>query len=439
MNPYNVLKEKGLITDNSLPPAERLDHVLPIEISKGCSYGKCLFCSEYSKSGVEDLEKFQGLIQIDKTMRALVEKVGPIEDVKRPLSNLERMVFTGGNPLRQDYELLNEFIQHAARAFFFKSGNVPRRTGMYGRVQDILDKGEYELAYLSCGGTCQTECSSRFLKNQTLSRDKIIKLNHPKMGLDLVHTGLESGSNVILDMLKKGHTFEEAAEAMEMLKNVGIRSAVTVMAGVGGREYAREHLDKTSELLNLCEPDFVTIMGISPTIAYSNEMRKLGITPVNDDELKAQTNELKDNIGFHTIVGCFDASVDAVGYNPAPFGSVELNVGKKLSEYDRDTLNHDVTDYKYDLFDEGNEDSMPGNGSFAGTSMMKALSALSSIVMPESRRRLLRRSLSENLEGMMMGSSGMSIGKPIIISSPEDLTDDMPEELKRMVFRDFGM
>jgi hypothetical protein len=78
-------------------------------------------------------------------------------------------------------------------------------------------------------------------------------------GLTRIHIGLESGSDQILDMVKKGVTKEMHIKAGVQVKGAGIELSEYYMPGLGGRSLSRENALETAETLNQINPDFIRL------------------------------------------------------------------------------------------------------------------------------------------------------------------------------------
>jgi radical SAM superfamily enzyme YgiQ (UPF0313 family) len=78
-------------------------------------------------------------------------------------------------------------------------------------------------------------------------------------GLTRIHAGLESGSEKVLKMIKKGITPEDIVEAGRKVMAAGISLSEYIMPGVGGRTLSEEHARETARLLNQVKPDFIRV------------------------------------------------------------------------------------------------------------------------------------------------------------------------------------
>jgi len=89
-----------------------------------------------------------------------------------------------------------------------------------------------------------------------------------KAGLNRIHIGLESGSDKILEMVKKGSTKADHILAGGKVKDAGIELSEYIMPGLGGKKFSREHALQTADALNQIDPDFIRLrtLGIRTNI-----------------------------------------------------------------------------------------------------------------------------------------------------------------------------
>ena len=78
-------------------------------------------------------------------------------------------------------------------------------------------------------------------------------------GLDRIHIGLESGSDEVLKLIKKGVTAEQHIEAGRKVKEAGMELSEYVIPGAGGEKLSREHALETARVLNAINPDFIRL------------------------------------------------------------------------------------------------------------------------------------------------------------------------------------
>ncbi|MFW9902413.1 MAG: radical SAM protein [Candidatus Thorarchaeota archaeon] len=209
------------------PPVEAYSVLIPV--TGGCSWNKCRFCGTYK--GV------YGIIQ-DYAIR-------PLEDVKNDIDKYAQsnyhgfpVFLAGGNPTSAPTEYLAEIIKYVR----VKLQNVPR-VSCYAKALDILRKSDEEL--------------------KTLAR----------AGLDIVYMGLESGSNIILRIMKKGTNAESMIKAGKKVLNAGIQLSLYIILGLGSHKYSEDHVKETARVLT----------EINPTIFRFRTLNILPGTPLWDE------------------------------------------------------------------------------------------------------------------------------------------------------------
>jgi radical SAM superfamily enzyme len=94
-------------------------------------------------------------------------------------------------------------------------------------------------------------------------------------GLTRIHIGLESGSDQVLEMVKKGVTKDIHIKAGLKVKKAGIKLSEYVMSGLGGRKYSEMNAIETADALNKINPDFIRLrpLAIPKGIALFEEYK----------------------------------------------------------------------------------------------------------------------------------------------------------------------
>jgi hypothetical protein len=76
-------------------------------------------------------------------------------------------------------------------------------------------------------------------------------------GLNRIHIGLETASDKILKMIRKGVTKEIQIKAGVKARNAGMEVSEYVLTGIGGSEFWADHAVETADALNRINPDFI--------------------------------------------------------------------------------------------------------------------------------------------------------------------------------------
>jgi hypothetical protein len=274
--------------DLSVPPSERKPHVLRLELTTGCDYNNCTFCSEYS--GMQPVTKSfsEFKVHIDRVVKA----IGPEK------SGVQRLFIGSGNSLGVDTELLRESLNYTRTIF------SPRRISLYGRTASILEKSITDLKTLK------------------------------DAGLSLVYWGLESGSDEVLRYICKDCTRDEMIEASKKLDEAGIEVSGMLMPGVGGLKFSEEHVAGTIDLLHQINLNYLTLLSINPSgnSPYAINMQaEPDNRPLSPEEINAQVYRLMEGINSAGLqIGMFTEEVDQASSNTMRFNYAVTASNKDL-------------------------------------------------------------------------------------------------------------
>lgn len=217
------------------PPSEARS--LIIQCTLGCSKNTCLFCSMYKAE--------------DFVMRKQEEILSDLQEGARLFPGTRRIFLADGDALVMPTPRLLEII-YSSRALF----PAFERASSYATVKDILQKTDEDLLALR------------------------------KAGLTLVYIGLESGSDEILRAMDKDQTQEEFVEAMEKVKKAGMKSSVTLIFGLGGREKSDLHIRESARAISRTRPDYLSFLSLqlSPRAPLFDQVRKGDFILLSDEE-----------------------------------------------------------------------------------------------------------------------------------------------------------
>lgn len=196
------------------PPSEAGS--LLIQATIGCPHNKCTFCSMYKET------KF---------------RLRTAEEIKEDLLSA-----------------LNHYGEYVNSLFFPDGNTIIMKTD---QLVEILEYARSLFPYLE---RITVYGSARFVNRK--SADDIQRLKDA--GLTRVHTGMESGDDVVLERIKKGTTAEEIIAAGKKLKAAGIDTSEYYLVGIGGRERSREHALASARVLSEFSPDFIRLRTYVP-------------------------------------------------------------------------------------------------------------------------------------------------------------------------------
>lgn len=122
-----------------------------------------------------------------------------------------------------------------------------------------------------------------------------ILLKMREANCQLIHFGIESGSQKMLNIMKKGTTVEQNAKGIKMAKEAGISVAISVVVGYPGETV--ELLKETFEFIRRTEPDYVYACQAIPYPGTEmlDELKKLGWKVSNDWNLYDEQSTVFEN------------------------------------------------------------------------------------------------------------------------------------------------
>jgi radical SAM superfamily enzyme YgiQ (UPF0313 family) len=117
-------------------------------------------------------------------------------------------------------------------------------------------------------------------------------------GLTRIHSGMESGSLNVLNLIQKGIKPEDILTGGLRVKESGISLSEYIMPGVGGKKFSREHALETASLLNKIGPDFIRVRTFAPhPMSPIQKMIEEGaFEPMNDEEVVLEIRLLLENL-----------------------------------------------------------------------------------------------------------------------------------------------
>jgi len=191
------------------PPAEANNVI--IQVTLGCSYNNCSFCSMYKTKNYE--------------VRELEDVYRDIDTIASSYPNTHKIFLADGDALSLPSEQLLTILKYLQKAF-----PKLRRVSLYASAQNILSKLEEELKAL---------CDNK---------------------LNLIYYGVETGSNLILKNIIKGVTQSEIIDSLNRASDLGMKISATVILGIGGEKYSQEHIEETAKVINATRVNYLSTL-----------------------------------------------------------------------------------------------------------------------------------------------------------------------------------
>ena len=244
------------------PPVEA--YSVLIAVTGGCSWNRCRFCGTY--------KGMYGTTQ-DYAIR-------PLDDVKKDIDQAAKhnyhgfpFFLAGGNPTSAPTDYLAEIIKYVR----VKLKDVPR-VSCYSKALDVLRKSDEELMTLA------------------------------NAGLDIVYMGLESGSNKVLRLMKKGTNAESFIKAGKRLLKAGINLSLYVILGLGGQKLSEDHVKETARVLTEINPTIFRFrtLTISPSIPLYEDFKSGEFTLIDPIDNVKEERDIIANLGENVTSQVFN-------------------------------------------------------------------------------------------------------------------------------------
>jgi len=219
------------------PPSEAKS--LLIRTVRGCNWNRCLFCGIYDYFDTPYSER--GLDEVIKDIDTLSDMYGDIF----------KTAFLGdANPLALPTDFLVAVLTHLRKKF----PSLTRVTS-YARASSLAKKSAEELRAIH------------------------------DAGLDRAHVGMESGSDAVLKLQKKGTSQAQLIDAGEKTMASGMELSYYFLLGLGGLALWEDHVKGTAFVINEVKPHFVRVRRL-----WIHPMSRL-MEKINAGEFREQTPE----------------------------------------------------------------------------------------------------------------------------------------------------
>ena len=244
-----VLEYKGFEQGPIRPPSEAGS--LLIRITRNCPWNRCTFCPVYKGTEfslrpvehvLEDINAVHGYVLAIRESAAATGKILPADIHKITSSERE-----------YDRVALNAALNWAVsgmQSIFLQDAN------------SLIIKPENLITILKHLHGCfpWVERITSYARSHTIARisDENLDLI-AGAGLNRIHIGMESGSDKVLSLMKKGADKATHIKAGLKVKRAGMELSEYVMPGLGGAEFSKAHAVETADALNKINPDFIRL------------------------------------------------------------------------------------------------------------------------------------------------------------------------------------
>ena len=216
------------------PPSEARS--LLLRVTRNCEWNRCQFCPVYKDAefSIRRLEHIIRDIDYIREYTDFLRDPKPGVDIEEPLA----------------YDTAMHWVSHGMKSVFLQDA-------------DSLVIGAEKLAKIlnHLGSSFPNiERITSYARSSTLNKmsvEDLTTLRH--LGLTRIHVGLESGSDNVLKMVKKGASKAIHVRAGLKVKEAGMELSEYFMPGLGGKSLSNEHAIESADALNQIDPDFIRL------------------------------------------------------------------------------------------------------------------------------------------------------------------------------------
>ena len=262
----------GVLMDKSLtfeqgpirPPSEAGS--LLIRVTRNCPWNRCVFCGTYknrkfSRRSVEEVKA-----DIDSA-RAVFDQIREYSWVNGQGGELTHVVLRKileDSSLPDSYRSVAYWVASGGETVFLQDANSIMLST--DSLVDILNHIRMRFPQV-LRVTSYARASSLVSK----SVDDFIRLR--ECGLSRLHVGMESGSDKVLKMIKKGNRSDQLIEGGRRVVQSGISLCLYVMPGIGGTELSEDHSRESARVINAIDPKYVRFRSLY--IRRSSELMEM--------------------------------------------------------------------------------------------------------------------------------------------------------------------
>lgn len=221
------------------PPSEAAS--LLLRVTRNCPWNRCTFCSVYKK------QKF--------SLRPVADVIADIDTIHRFTTELQ----SEKRPPEAIVQSLS--LQDRAALFAARSWLSEGMTSIFLQDADsLVIRPENLISILRHIKLRfpQVERITSYARSESVARISDEDMHEiAAAGLNRIHIGMETASDKILSMIRKGCTKDIHISAGRKAKGAGIELSEYVLTGIGGSEFSSEHAIETADALNQIDPDFI--------------------------------------------------------------------------------------------------------------------------------------------------------------------------------------
>ena len=271
------MKEKKFEQGPIRPPSEAGS--LLFRFTRNCPWNKCTFCpvykgKQFSRRSLEDIKSdIDTAAEIYKELLAFSSSLGHGGSITREV--LET-VFTSGR--------FNDFYRQMALWLYMGKGSVfIQDANSFVLPSPVIVEA---IGYLKQKIPGIRRITS-YARSSTIAKMSVAELGAIRQaGLDRIHIGMESGSDRVLEFVRKGVSARRQIEAGRKVIEAGMELSEYFMPGLGGKELSEDNARESARVLNEINPHFIRLrtLRVPTRVPLFQDKQSGRFIPLSDDE-----------------------------------------------------------------------------------------------------------------------------------------------------------
>jgi hypothetical protein len=268
------------------PPSE--SGSLLVRVTRNCPWNRCTFCGLY-KDTTFSLRPVSHVLKDIDLIRRYIERIKNGDTTYSQASQGEDMAF---------YAAFN-WVRNGMKSVFLQDSN-----SLIIKPDDLVTILQYLTDTFP-----KIERLTSYARSHTIARISDKDLDRmAAAGLNRIHVGMESASDKVLSLVKKGTDKAMQIRAGRKVKQAGMQLSEYFMPGLGGKVLSKEHALETADALNQINPDFIRLrtLAVPNDVALFKDLSAGTFEPMGDtmvvkeillfiDSLKGITSTVKSD------------------------------------------------------------------------------------------------------------------------------------------------
>lgn len=232
------------------PPAEA--NSLLLRLTRNCPWNHCTFCPIY-KNETFSIRPIEHVIRdIDTAYEIICAIKNNVDGTGQLTQSIVDKIAKNVQPVERSLfnAVLHWYVAGMTSIFFQDANSLIVKPSDLIEILHRINTHFPDVERITTFGRTQTILSISDENFET----------YAALGLNRVHAGLETGSDTLLKLVKKGCTKEMHVRAGHKLQKAGIELSECVLLGLGGKMLSKEHALETADAINQINPPIIRFL-----------------------------------------------------------------------------------------------------------------------------------------------------------------------------------